>query len=273
MKGTSELGSFLRARRAAVAPTQAGLPTDEDRRVPGLRRDEVALLAGVSSDYYTRLEQGRERHPSHQVLGAISRALQLDPHLFGHLLHLAAPTSVVPASPSQSEVSDELHMLLAKFHDTAAMVVSPALDILAANSVFDALYSGFDSTDNIAQMVFLDPAAHDFYEDWDLAANTCVQNLRAVSAPFPDDPRVAHIVGTLAVRSPAFAQLWARYELRPRVNQTKNFNHPDIGLVTLKFQAFATAAPGQHLWTYMAVPGTPSDAKMALLAAMNPVDP
>jgi transcriptional regulator with XRE-family HTH domain len=270
MRHLGELAHFLRARRAAVTPSEAGLYPGDDRRVPGLRRGEVALLAGVSSDYYTKLEQGRERGPSDQVLEAISRALRLDPHLRRHLFDLAAPSRATLPQISTAEVSDELQILLTKFVDTAAMVVSPALDVLAANQAYDALYSTFDDNTNIAQMVFLDPASHQFYEDWGSVAHTTIQNLRALSAKFPDEQRVVEVVGTLAMRSPVFAKMWPKYELRPRMNETKIVNHPDVGVLNLKFQGFDIAVPGQYLWTYMAMPGTSSHARMRMLASQKP---
>ncbi|KOV61507.1 helix-turn-helix domain-containing protein [Streptomyces sp. MMG1121] len=262
----TELGEYLRARRDLISPAQAGLPEDEPRRVAGLRREEVALLAGVSADYYTRLEQGRERHPSEQVLDAIARALQLDEHAATHLFRLAQPAPSAQARVASASVRPELRTLLDHVVAGPACVLGPALDVLAANALAIALYAGFARLDNIVRMVFLDPAAREFYADWDQAARGAVSNLRAAATPFPDDPRVTAVVGELTVRSPAFGDLWARHEVRPRTGETKHLRHPRVGDLHLHYQGFAvSAAPGQHLYVYSADPGSPSAAALSLL--------
>lgn len=176
-----------------------GLPEDGERRVPGLRREEVALLAGVSMDYYTRLEQGRERHPSEQVLDALARALRLDAHAVAYLFRLAQPPPASVHAESPRTVTQALHVFLEEGVAAPATVTGPALDVLAANPLARALYGGFARFDNLVRMVFLDPAAQAFYADWDRAARGVVSNLRAASAPFPDDPQVTAIVGELSV--------------------------------------------------------------------------
>lgn len=236
----------------------------------GLRREEVALLAGVSADYLTRLEQGRERSPSVQVLDALARALQLDVHAAAHLLRLGqpAPRALTPASPSG--VSPQLRDLMDRFLDVPASVVGPALDFLALNDQATALYRGFTRTDNLMAMIFLDSAARSFYRDWDRTARGVVRNFRATSAPFLDDLRVHEVVGELAVQSPAFAALWAEYEVRPRTLEDKAFHHPDVGDLYLHYQAFSVAdAPGQQLLVYTADAGSPSHDALVLLARMD----
>lgn len=269
MEQGNELGEFLRARRGLVDPDTAGLPRDGERRVPGLRREEVALLAGVSADYYTRLEQGRERHPSEQVLDAIARALHLDEHATAHLFALVMPVPKASPHASPRTVHPQVRTLMENFIGVPAMVVGPARDVLAANSWATALYSGFARYDNLARMVFLDPAAREFYADWDSAALTVTANLRAATGEFADDPRLTEVIGELTVRSPAFAALWARHEVRPKAGELKRIRHPEVGLLELHSQAFGIPdAPGQQLHVYSAEPGTPAADGLKLLGSL-----
>ncbi|WNE95286.1 helix-turn-helix transcriptional regulator [Streptomyces luomodiensis] len=265
MESENELGEYLRARRAMTPPGAVGFPDDASRRVPGLRRDEVALLAGVSTDYYIRLEQGRERHPSEQVLQAIARALRLDDAAAAHLFRLGLPV-LGPSVPPTTTVGPELLRLMNGMHDVPAFVVGSAQDVLAANAMARELYRGFARYDNLLRMIFLDPFAREFYGDWDKAARIAVSNLRASSSQFPGDERIERVVGELSVRSPAFAALWARYEVRPRTHEDKHFHHPRVGELHLHFEALAvTSAPGQHLSVYSAAPGSADADGLALL--------
>lgn len=268
MESENELGDYLRARRAAVAPADVGLPDDGPRRVPGLRRDEVALLAGMSTDYYIRLEQGRERHPSEQVLRAIAGALRLDDPAAAHLFRLGL--SVVGTVAAPTTVAPELLRLLDGMRDAPAFVVGAAQDVLAANAMARELYSGFARYDNLLRMIFLDPFAREFYADWDHAARIAVGNLRASSSQFPQDERIERVVGELSVRSPAFTGLWARYDVRPRTHEDKHFRHPRVGEMRLHFEALAvTSAPGQHLSVYSAEPGSASADALVLLGRLS----
>lgn len=165
----NELGQFLRARRGDISPAQLGLAGGGERRVPGLRREEVALLTGVSIDYYTRLEQGRERRPSDQVLDALSRVLH-DHHAASYLFHLAQPAPHAATVTSPRAVGAVLRDFLTDTIDAPATLTSPALDVLAANPLAQALYAGFAAFDNLARMAFLDPAAPVCHADWDNAA-------------------------------------------------------------------------------------------------------
>lgn len=268
MENENEPGAYLRARRAAVSPTNAGLADDGPRRVPGLRRDEVALLAGMSTDYYIRLEQGRERHPSEQVLRAIAAALRLDDAAAAHLFRLGL--SVYGTATAVPALAPELLRLMDGMHEAPAFVVGAAQDVLAANTMARELYSGFARYDNLLRMFFLDPFAHEFYADWDHAARIAVGNLRASSSQFPRDEPIERIVGVLSVRSPAFANLWARHEVRPRTHEDKHFHHPQIGDLRLHFEALAvTSAPGQHLSVYSAEPGSPGSDALILLRRLS----
>ncbi|MEV0265440.1 helix-turn-helix transcriptional regulator [Streptomyces sp. NPDC050617] len=264
MESENELGDYLRARRAAVGPADVGLPDDGPRRVPGLRRDEVALLAGMSTDYYIRLEQGRERRPSEQVLRAIAGALRLDDAAAAHLFRLGL--SVFGTAAAATTVSPALLRMMDGMRDVPAFVVGSAQDVLAANAMARELYSGFARYDNLLRMIFLDPFAREFYADWDHAARIAVGNLRASSSQFPQDERIERVVGELSVRSPAFTGLWARYEVRPRTHEDKHFRHPRVGEVRLHFEALAvTSALGQHLSVYSADPGSADADALVLL--------
>ncbi|MFH8596846.1 helix-turn-helix domain-containing protein [Streptomyces rimosus] len=268
MERENELGDYLRARRAAVAPADAGLPDDGPRRVPGLRRDEVALLAGVSTDYYIRLEQGRERHPSEQVLRAIAGALRLDEAAAAHLFRLGRSVFGMPAAATT--VAPELLRLMDGMREVPAFVVGAAQDVLAANAMAKELYDGFTRYDNLLRMIFLDPYAREFYADWDRAARIAVGNLRASSSQFPKDERIERVVGELSVRSPAFTGLWARYEVRPRTHEDKHFRHPRVGEIRLHFEALAvTSTPGQHLSVYSAEPGSADADALVLLRRLS----
>ncbi|MFC4951140.1 helix-turn-helix domain-containing protein [Pseudonocardia sp. GCM10023141] len=260
------VGEFLGARRALVSPAAVGLPMDGTRRVPGLRREEVALLAGVSTDYYVRLEQGRERHPSRQVLEALARALRLDEDAARHLYRIGGPDRLATA-PVTTTVAPPLRQLLDQMHGVPAFVVGPGQDVLAANALAEVLYRGFARFDNLLRMMFLDPYAREFYADWEQAAWVAVRNLRASDA-VPDE-RTEQIVGALTVRSPAFASLWARYEVGPRTQEDKRFRHLDVGEIRLHFEKLTIAsAPGQHLSVYTAEPDSAAADSLALLTSL-----
>jgi hypothetical protein len=261
----NKLGDYLRARRALVRPQDVGLPDDGPRRVAGLRRDEVALLAGVSTDYYIRLEQGRERHPSDQVLRSIASALRLDDVAVEHLFRLGLPVFAVRTATSLT-VAPELVRLMDGMADVPAFLVGAAQDILGANAMARQLYRGFARFDNLLRMIFLDPYAKSFYRDWDTVARCAVDNLRASSSQFPADEHIERVAGELTLHSPAFANLWARYEVRPRTREDKHFMHPQVGELRLHFETFAVAsAPGQHLSVYSAEPGSASHDGLVLL--------
>ncbi|WP_020667768.1 helix-turn-helix transcriptional regulator [Amycolatopsis nigrescens] len=265
-----ELGEFLRARRAARSPEDAGVLYSGRRKVTGLRREEVAVLAGVNADYYTRLEQGRETHPSPQVLDALCRALDLDPDARDHLYRLArtAPESGPPPVPRT--VSQELRQLMDGYPHTPAFVLDRALDVLATNALADALFSPFRAVDNLARMTFLDPAGRRFYARWDWTTQATVANLRVAAGFDPHDPRLRQLLSELGAGSEQFRALWETHQVRGKTREPKHLVHPDVGPLTLTYQAFdVRSAPGQQLIIYHAEPATPSAHALALLSSLH----
>ncbi|MFI8276783.1 helix-turn-helix transcriptional regulator [Streptomyces sp. NPDC085929] len=271
MHDSSPMGEFLRARREALKPQDIGLPAHGRRRVPGLRREEVALLAGVSSDYYMRLEQGRETGPSTQVVDAIAAALHLDDEALDHLRRLTRAPHERRGNPAAgSRVSPQLLQLLDSWPDTPAFVLGPALDVLAHNTLAAALHSGFRQFDNLARMVFLDPAGRGFHQDWEKAANSCVAEIRAAYGYEPESPRITEVVDTLCAKSPEFAALWARHEVRGKTRQPKHLVHPEVGALEIRFSAFTVnETPHQQLVVYQAEPASATAAAFAELRSVR----
>ncbi|MFD9001554.1 helix-turn-helix transcriptional regulator [Streptomyces sp. NPDC059582] len=267
MSDSTPLGEFLRARREALKPQDVGLPEHGRRRVPGLRREEVAMLAGVSSDYYMRLEQGRESSPSSQVVDAVADALHLDQEAVDHLRRLTRAPQEHRALPAgHDRVNPQLLQLLDSWADTPAFVLGPALDLLAHNAVAAALHSGFQRFDNLARMVFVDPTGRDFYQDWERAAQSCDAELRAAYGYDPQSPRITAVVATLSAQSPEFAELWARHDVKGKTRQTKNLKHAQVGDLQIQFSAFTVNdAPHQQLVVYQAEPASPTAAAFAEL--------
>ncbi|MFI8849167.1 helix-turn-helix transcriptional regulator [Streptomyces sp. 891-h] len=266
----NHLAAFLRSRRAGLSPEEAGMPSYGTRRVPGLRREEVAVLAGINADYYTRLEQGRERHPSAQVLDALSRALHLDDDARSHLYRLAGQAPTAPAGRAPGQVSAGLRQLIDGYPHTPAFVLDRTLDILAGNALADALYAPFSPADNLARMAFVDPAGRTFYQDWDRAAQATVANLRQAVGFEPDNPRLRELVESLTRQSAEFARLWEGHTVRGKTHEAKRFLHPDVGPLTLGYQAFdVREAAGQQLVIYHAEPGSPSAEALHLLGSIH----
>lgn len=266
---TSGLDGFLRARRGQVTPADVGLATHGARRVPGLRREEVALLAEVSVDYYVRLEQGRERHPSAQVLDALARALSLSDDGRLHLYRLAGLGPRQRWTATAERVDPALLQLMDHWPDTPALVLGRAYDVLAANRLGDALFSGFPHSRNLIVTVFLDPASASFYADWPAAAANTVAGFRLAQSSWGDTPRVREVVEQLLRESPPFAELWARHDARGKTLEVKRFVHPEVGPLTLRMQSFdVRSAPGQQLVVYDAEPGSSSAQGLALLGSL-----
>jgi transcriptional regulator with XRE-family HTH domain len=258
----NRLGEFLRARRALVSPQDAGVPEYGRRRVKGLRREELAMLAGVSVDYYTRLEQGRERNPSAQVIDAIACALRLDADATAHAHKLARSPRRRPAPRS---VRPAVHQLLAGFSGPA-FVYDRAMDVLAHNDLAAALHPTFATGGNPVRMLFLDPGAPEFFPDWDEAARTTVAGLRHEADL--DDPRLTQLVGELSLKSEPFRRLWARHDVAPKRHGTKRIRHPLVGELELEWEAM-TLSDGLTLIAYHAPPGSRSAEGLALLGSLG----
>ncbi|MEV4344536.1 helix-turn-helix transcriptional regulator [Actinoplanes sp. NPDC049596] len=266
---TTGLGAFLVARRARLRPDDVGLVSHGRRRVAGLRREEVAVLAGVSADYYTRLEQGRERSPSASVLDAVARALDLGPDAREHLFHLAG-VPVDGRGPATDRVDDDLRELLAEWPHLPALVVNRRLDVLATNAIADALYSDFAETANLARMTFLDPAGRGFFAEWPRAAESCVAHLRLALGPDTGDGRTLALVEELATDE-EFRRLWARQDVRGKTYEAKTFRHSAVGTLTLTYRAFdVRGSSGQQLLVYRPAPDSPDADAVRLLGMLAP---
>lgn len=270
MANTNLLGEFLRARRELVHPDELGLPEPARRRVPGLRREEVALLAGVSVDYYVRLEQGRDRHPSEQVIEALARVLALDEESVVHMRELARPVARRRRTPSRPErVTPGVLRLLETWSNTPALVVGRYQHVLAHNRLAEAVNACSVTGVNQVRMVFLDPEARHIFPDWESVAQDTVASLRASAGTDLDDPRLTDLVGELSLKSDDFRRLWARHDVRARTAGSKRFVHPIAGDLTLSFETFAVnGAPGQTLVAYHAEPGSESERALALLGSL-----
>jgi transcriptional regulator with XRE-family HTH domain len=265
------VGEYLRARRELVPPQDVGLPgPGSRRRVPGLRREEVAMLAGVSSDYYVRLEQGRDQHPSAQVLDALARVLQLDDDAAAHLHQLATqPAPRRRQTPRPEKVPAGILQLIESWSQTPAYVHGRYMDVLAVNPLAAALFPWYVKSENLVRAAFLDPRVRDMYRDWEHVTQSTVAGLRALVGPDVDDPRVGELVGELSVCSERFRRLWARHDVRPKRSGTTWIDHPLVGLLELSYEQLPI--PGtdrQTLGVYHAAPGSASAQALALMAAI-----
>ncbi|NJC71590.1 helix-turn-helix domain-containing protein [Planosporangium thailandense] len=284
----SEIREFLASRRARITPEQAGLPVyGGNRRVPGLRRAEVAMVAGVSPDYYVRLERGNLNGVSDSVLDALARALQLDEAERAHLFDLARAANTTPRTrrrPAAQRVRPGVRQLLDAMTDAPAFVRNGRLDVLAANRLGYALYSPvFDDPArpaNLARFAFLDPRASEFYPNWEDAANTSVALLRTEAGRDPYDKALTDLVGELSTRSDEFRTRWAAHNVRLHQTGVKHFHHPVVGDLSLAFEAMPLPAdPGLTMTAYSAEPGSASQDALRLLASWvamqeeTPVEP
>ena len=271
----ADIREFLASRRARITPEQAGLPNfGGSRRVAGLRRAEVAMLAGVSPDYYTRLELGNLSGVSDTVLDALSRALRLDEAERSHQYNLARTANTAPRTrrPTKQQVRPGTLHLLEAMTDAVAFVRNGRLDILAANRLAEALYSpAFDTVArpvNLARFCFLDPRAEDLYPQWDQAADTTVALLRTEAGRDPYDRALTDLVGELATRSDDFRIRWGAHNVRLHHTGVKHFHHPIVGRLELGFEAMPLPAdPGLTLTAYSAEPGTPASDTLRMLAS------
>ena len=266
---TNSIGEYLRARRELIRPGDVGLPDNGHRRVPGLRRDELAMLAGISTEYYTRLEQGRDQRPSAQVLGAVARALGLDEDATAHLHALGTPPS--RRRRRAEPVRPGVRQLLDLWHHTPAYVQGPLMDILAANPIARALSPMYTPGTNLLRAVLLDPAVQEFFPQWESRVGGLIASLRAMVGPDVDDPRLAELVGELSVRSDHFRRLWSRHDARAQPGGGSHImRHPQVGDLELHYEKFTVAgAESQLLVVYRALPGSPSEQALALLGGLT----
>jgi transcriptional regulator with XRE-family HTH domain len=269
----TDLGAFLRTRRGRIGPADVGLPPGLGlRRTPGLRRAELATLAGVSVEYYTRLEQGRETGPSPAVLDALARALRMDEDERAHLYTLAdhaARRTVRRPAPSRT-VRPGIRQLMQTVRPNPAYVLSRTSDVLAANPEGLALLSGLDTWPahrrNVVRYTFRHPAARSLFAEWERVARDCVAHLRAVAAADPGSTELADLVGELSAASAEFARLWQHYEVRAKSGADKAFHHPSVGRFTLTSEVLHLGRGDQRLVVYQAVPGSRDEDALTLLA-------
>lgn len=268
MSTSNALGEFLRARREQLRPEDAGLEVAGHRRTPGLRREEVALLAGISTDYYLRLEQGRDRTPSVQVVEAIGRVLQLDSDEAAYLHTLARPRPRRgPGRPAEKVPPGTLRLLASL--PMPAFVQDRYLNVLAANPMAQALSPSMRPGVNRLLAAFLDPAEKDLHEDWEQSTAAAVGQLRASMGSETDDPRMAALVGELSMKSDRFRRLWARQDVVRRAGGPARMHHPEVGDLELHREKLIVAgADGQVLVVYHADPGTPSAQALDLLGTI-----
>jgi transcriptional regulator with XRE-family HTH domain len=266
--GPNPLGDYLRARREIVTPEQAGIPVLGVRRVPGLRREEVAMLAGISADYYLRLEQGRDRNPSVQVLESLARVLQLDGDATAYLLRLGAGKPRRPRRrPRRETVPPGIAKLVATL-PLPAFVEGRYFDVLAANALATALSPRLVAGGNRLRDVFLDPAEQSLYPNWEDATAGLVAGFRQSVGTDTDDPRFIELVGELSLASPRFCQVWARHDVRARRGAPMHVDHPQVGELRLNREKLSiSGTAGQMLVIYHPDPGTDNADKLALLAS------
>jgi transcriptional regulator with XRE-family HTH domain len=278
MDNRDEVKAFLRSRRAKISPEQAGLTAyNRNRRVPGLRRGEVADLAGVSVEYYARLERGDLSGVSESVLDALARALQLDEAERAHLAalaHAAGPSARGPRKPAVQQVRPSVARVLDLMTEIPAFVNNARLDVMAANLLAQALYAPLfaDPTRpaNHARFAFLNPRAHDFWIDWERIADDTVAVLRIQAGRDPYDKALTDLVGELSTRSDTFRVRWAAHDVRLHRTGLKHFHHPVVGDLHLNFEAMELSAdPGLTLTALTAEAGSPSDDALRLLASWS----
>lgn len=274
MEPNEELKEFLRSRRARLDPLTVDGTRAGTRRVPGLRREEVAHLAGVSPDYYSRLEQGRAAHASDEVLDAVARALRLDGTERAYLFQIArAPRRTARRAPARvQKVRAGVRRVLETLDDTTpAFVFGRRMDVLAANRLARALMTDFEALPprerNMLRYTFLDESTRELYAEWETVAKDNVGSLRLDAARHPDDPLLAELVGELSVKSPEFRRWWADHNVRERSHGSKRFHHPIVGDLTIDYECMPLPGdPDQILCIYTTAAGSPSETAIRLLA-------
>ncbi|MEN3537695.1 helix-turn-helix transcriptional regulator [Microbispora sp. ZYX-F-249] len=282
MAGTNrELADFLRRARSQVDPARAGLPSDgRVRRVPGLRREEVAFLAGVSTDYYARLEQGRRITPSPAVVEAVGRALGLDDAGRAHLHDLIGLTTapVRPRTRGVQRVRPGLYQLLDALDGEPALVLGRRTDVLAANTMARALFTDFDRLPprqrNYARWMFLDDDARSLFADWDVQARAAVESLRLDAGRDPDDQATVALIADLRERSREFAHWWEQHRVHQRTHGSKRLRHPLVGELTVEYETLSLPGdPDTTLFVYTAEAGSSSKRALELLASWTAESP
>jgi transcriptional regulator with XRE-family HTH domain len=269
---SNALGEYLRARRELVDPADAGLRVLGGRRTPGLRREEVATLAGISADYYLRLEQGRDRNPSPQVLQALARVLGLDATATQYLLSLSAARPAAPRRPRREVVPTGIRQLLGVL-ELPAFVENRMFDVLAANRLATALSPALRPGSNRLRSVFLDPGERDLYPDWEQATGGLVASFRASLGADTGDPRIAQLVGELSLASEQFRRLWARHDVKALAGAPARIRHPQVGMLELRREKLPIGdSGGQLLVIYHAEPGSASARSLARLGSLAATD-
>ncbi|SFE77831.1 helix-turn-helix transcriptional regulator [Streptomyces mirabilis] len=267
---SNELGEFLRARRAELTPRSVGLPGGTVRRVPGLRREEVAMLAAISTDHYTRLEQGRIQ-ASEPVLDAITRVLDLDEDQRAYVFELAGKEPARPRPQGTQKVQPQLRRLLDDLTSIPAMVLGHQMDVLAWNPLAAALVGDFAQLPaeerNYARMVF-SPAMRKLYADWETTARTTVAQLRMEAAHNAGSPRLTTLVNDLSEQDPDFRRWWVAHHVAARTTGTKTLNHPIAGTLVLEWDTLTAGTdPDQQLIIWTAAPDTPTEEGLRFLAS------
>jgi transcriptional regulator with XRE-family HTH domain len=271
VRANNHLGEFLRARRTRLTPDSVGLPVDGRRRVPGLRREEVADLAGLSTDYYTRLEQGRERHPSRSVLDSLAKALSFDDEA---LRYLRAVADLAPRSrrrrAERPRVDPQLLALLELWASTPAILLDNLMNVVGANQLGHAVYAGHEHSGCLARLVFLDEDAKTLYADWNDVAQSMVASLRAAGGADPDDPGLISLVGELSLHNEEFRTLWAKAHVRAKTRGSVHLRHPLVGDLHLHYESLAVnASAGLTAKVFHPVPNTRTADALALLGSLT----
>lgn len=273
----SEVSEFLRSRRERLTPDQAGILGGGRRRVPGLRREEVAMLAGMSADYYAKMERGSLAGVSPDILDAVARALRLDPAESGHLHDLARAAATSPIRRARSAaptVTASLQRFLDAVTDTPVWIRNRRMDVIATNPLGRALLAPIldDPTNraNNARFTFLSPAARAYYPDWDQGADSIVATLRSYAGQNPHDRSLTDLIGELVTRSDAFRTRWAAHNVRYHRSGTKRIHHPDAGDLEFTFEAMDLPAyPGWEMFAYTTIVGSASEEGVRLLGSLT----
>jgi transcriptional regulator with XRE-family HTH domain len=269
---SNALGEYLRARRELVDPADAGLRVMGVRRTPGLRREEVATLAGISADYYLRLEQGRDRNPSPQVLRALARVLGLDATATQYLLSLSAARPAALKRPRREVVPAGIRQLL-DVVELPAFVENRMFDVLAANRLATALSPAIRPGANRLRSMFFDESERDLHPDWEQATGGMVASFRASLGTDVDDPRIAQLVGELSLASESFRRFWARHDVKPLAGALVRMHHPQVGMLELRREKLSIGdSDGQLLVIYHAKPDSDSARSLVLLGSLAATD-